>query len=58
MKTALAILLCILVPVSVFAADNSYKVKYDGGSVPDLKAGTELKLYIEGNQLRLARAII
>jgi CxxC motif-containing protein (DUF1111 family) len=55
MKTALAILLCILVPVSVFAADNGYKVKYDGGSVPDLKAGTELKLYIEANQLRLAR---
>ena len=55
MKTALAILLCILVPISVLAADNSYKIKYDGGSIPDLKAGTELKLYIEANQLRLAR---
>jgi hypothetical protein len=55
MKSALAILLCILVPISVFAADNSYKVKYDGGSVPDLKAGTDLKLYIEAKQFRLAR---
>jgi hypothetical protein len=55
MKTTLAIVLCILVPISVFAADNSYKVKYDGGSILDLKAGTELKLYIEANQLRLAR---
>jgi hypothetical protein len=55
MKKAFAMMLCILVPMAVFAADNSYKVTYDGGSVPDIKSGTGLKLYIEPNQLRLAR---
>jgi hypothetical protein len=39
----------------LFAADNGYKVTYDGGSVPDTKAGTGLKLYIEANQIRLLR---
>jgi hypothetical protein len=49
-------LLCIFVPTAVFAAvDNGYKVMYDGGSLPDIKTGTGLKLYIESNQLRLAR---
>jgi hypothetical protein len=56
MRKALALMLCILVPAAVFgASDNSYKVTYDGGSVPDLKAGTGLKLYIESSQIRLAR---
>lgn len=55
MKKTVATMLCILVPVAIFAADNSYKVTYDGGSVPDLKAGTGLKLYIESNQIRLGK---
>ena len=28
---------------------------YDGGSLPDLKAGTASKLFIDGNQIRLVR---
>jgi hypothetical protein len=55
MKKTFALMLCFLVPIAAFGADNSYKVTYDGGSVPDLKAGTGLKLYIESNQIRLAR---
>ncbi len=55
MKKTFAMILCIFVPIAVFGADNSYKVVYDGGSVPDIKAGTGLKLYIESNQIRLAR---
>lgn len=55
MKKTLTIVLCILVPMAVFAADNSYKVTYDGGSVPDIKAGTGLKLYIDSTQIRLVR---
>lgn len=35
--------------------DNSYKVTYDGGSLPDLKSGTGMKLYIEANQIRLVK---
>jgi hypothetical protein len=55
MKKTLAMTLCILVPVAVFAADNSYKITYDGGSLPDMKSGTGMKLYIEPNQIRLVR---
>jgi hypothetical protein len=55
MKRLLAILLCMAIPAAISAADNSYKVTYDGGSVPDIKTGTDLKLYIESNQLRLTR---
>jgi hypothetical protein len=48
----LAILLCILVPVG--AADSGSKVIYDGGSIPELKSGTELRLMIESNRIRLS----
>jgi CxxC motif-containing protein (DUF1111 family) len=45
----------VLQPFTAVAGDNGYNVKYDGGSVPDLKAGNEVKVYIEGNQIRLAK---
>jgi CxxC motif-containing protein (DUF1111 family) len=41
--------------VALAAQDNSYKVMYDGGSLPDLKAGTNMKLYIDSNQIRLTK---
>jgi CxxC motif-containing protein (DUF1111 family) len=53
MKRFFAVLLCLMMPVAVFAADNTYKVTYDGGSVPDTKAGTNVKLSIEASQIRL-----
>lgn len=48
-------MLSILVPITMVAADDGYKVSYDGGSVPDIKTGTDLRLHIESNQLRLTR---
>ena len=53
MKKTFAMILCVLMPVTVIAADNSFKVKYDGGSVPNIKTGTDLRLFIDTNQLRL-----
>jgi len=47
--------LCILVPIAIFAADNGYKATYDGGSLPDIKSGAGMKLYVETNQARLVR---
>ena len=56
MKSLVAVFLCIAIPVMVFAGDNnSYKVTYDGGSLPDLKTGTGVKLYIDANQVRLVK---
>jgi len=42
-------------PLIVFAGDNGYKVKYDGGSIPDAKAGTDMKFIIDSGQVRLVR---
>lgn len=53
MRKLLAVLLCFVMPLLVVAGDNSYKITYDGGSLPDEKAGTGMKLFIESNQIRL-----
>jgi hypothetical protein len=51
----MVIVLCITMPLMVFASDNGYKVTYDGGSIPDAKAGTGMNLIIDSNQIRLVR---
>ena len=55
MNKLIAILLCLAMPLIVFAGDNGYKVKYDGGSIPDAKAGTDMKLIIDSDKVRLVR---
>ena len=55
MKCLIAVVLCIAVPVTVFASDGGYKVTYDGGSIQDVKAGSGMKLYIEGDHIRLVK---
>jgi hypothetical protein len=49
------IVLCIALPLTLFASDNGYKVTYDGGSIPEAKAGTGMKLIIDSNQIRLLK---
>lgn len=44
--------LCLAVPYVGFAGETGYNVTYDGGSLPAIKAGVKLKMYIEGNQVR------
>ncbi|HTF69022.1 MAG TPA: hypothetical protein VK638_40715 [Edaphobacter sp.] len=53
MKQLIAAILCLMIPTCAFASDNSYKVVYDGGSLPGLKAGTTIRLYVEPTQVRL-----
>lgn len=53
MKRFLAVILCLIFPVAAFAADNTYKVTYDGGSLPGTKAGSSARLSIEATQVRL-----
>jgi hypothetical protein len=53
MQKLIAVLLCIFVPAATFAGDSGHKVRYDGGSLPDVKAGKGMKLYIEPTELRL-----
>jgi hypothetical protein len=46
-----AIFLCLTVPLTTFAGDG-YKVAYDGGSIPEVKTGSELHLFIEQDRIR------
>jgi hypothetical protein len=57
MKSIFAVVLCIAVPVTVFAAESqpSYKVTYDGGSIQSVKAGSGLKLYVDSNNVRFMK---
>ncbi len=55
MNKFLAMVLCLAMPIAVFAGDNGYKVTYDGGSIPDVKAGSDMKLFIDPNQIRLVK---
>ncbi len=55
MKKILAVLLSILFPICAVAGDNSYKIGYDGGSIPGVKAGTDMRLLIDGANIRIMK---
>jgi hypothetical protein len=55
MKSVMAVILCLVIPTALIAADSqpAFKVKYDGGSLQNAKAGTDLKLYVDSNSVRI-----
>lgn len=55
MKPLIALALCFVLPIALLAGDDGYKVTYDGGSITETKAGSDLKLYIESNQIRFVK---
>ena len=55
MRRTLALLLCLIFPFSAFAGDNGYKIAYDGGSIQNAKAGTGMKLIIDGTNIRIMK---
>lgn len=55
MKKLVSLLLCLVFPLCSFAGENSYKIVYDGGSVQDAKAGTDMKLFIDGTNVRIMK---
>ena len=55
MNKMIVIVVCLAVPLMVYAGDGGYKVTYDGGSISDTKAGTTMKLFIDQNQVRLVK---
>lgn len=55
MKKLLAIFLCIVFPLSAFAGDNGYKIVYDGGSLPNAKPGADMRLVIDGTNIRILK---
>lgn len=55
MRKFLAVLLCLALACSVFAAESGFKVVYDGGSLADLKTGSPVQLLIGQNQVRFVK---
>lgn len=55
MRIYIACFLCFATAFLAFAGDGSYKVNYDGGSLPNLKVGTGMKLYLDQNQIRIVK---
>jgi len=55
MKKLVAIFLSLFFPISALAGEYSYKIVYDGGSLPNSKAGSDMKLFIEGTNIRIVR---
>jgi hypothetical protein len=55
MKKLLALVLCVVFPLAGFAGDNSYKIGYDGGSIAGIKAGTDLKLFLDADKIRIIK---
>lgn len=53
MRSLVALVLCCLFPALTFASDNGYKVAYDGGSIANAKAGAQMRLIIDGTNIRL-----
>ena len=54
-KRSIAVVLCAVIPSVAFAGDTGFKVNYDGGSIPGVKAGNSLRLFVDSNQIRLAK---
>lgn len=55
MKKFVCLVLCMLFPIAAFASENGYKVIYDGGSVQNVKAGTNMRLVIDGTNIRIKK---
>jgi hypothetical protein len=56
MKRFIALFLCLLFPSTVFAADaNGFKVTYDGGSLQNLKTGSDVQIMVEPTKVRIIR---
>jgi len=55
MKKLLAILLCLTFPIAALAGENGYKIAYDGGSLSNAKTGSEMRLSIDGQNIRITK---
>lgn len=54
-RILVASILIVALPMTLLASDGSYGVKYDGGSVPQVKPGADLKLFIDPTGFRFLK---
>lgn len=55
MKKLLSLFLCLIFSLSAFAGESTYTVKYDGGSLPDTKAGATLKMQVGAKEVHFLK---
>ena len=53
MKKTIALFLCLSLPYVAFASEPAYKVRYDGGSIADVKPGNEMRMSIGEKDIHL-----
>lgn len=53
----ISLILCFVVPITMFAADSEYKVKYDGGSFSNLKAGSGLQMSVGQKDIKFSKDV-
>lgn len=51
----LAVVLCLIVPITAIASQSGYGVMYDGGSLSNVKTGSKIRLYLEGDKVRFTQ---
>jgi len=56
-KSFVAVVLCVCVSFPLMAAESqpSFKVKYDGGSLPGATAGADVRLYVDSTSIRVLK---
>jgi CxxC motif-containing protein (DUF1111 family) len=52
MKSVLVCFLCIAISIPLFAENKGYSVKYTGGSLPDISAGSGIKVAVDQSSIR------
>jgi len=55
LRRIFALVMCLVMPLALFADDNGYTVVYDGGSLQGVQTGAKVRMFIEGNQIRFVR---
>ncbi|WP_109486417.1 hypothetical protein [Occallatibacter savannae] len=50
-----AVLMCVMIPVSAWGLDSGFKIGYDGGSLQNVKAGDPVELHIGASAVRLVK---
>lgn len=51
----LAVALCLVVSAAAVASESGYGVIYDGGSLSNVKTGSKIRLFLEGDKVRFVQ---
>jgi hypothetical protein len=55
LKRLTGLALCVVLPITLMAAEAGHKVKYDGGSIPGVKAGNDLRVNFDSKRIWITK---